>query len=74
MRRWFYQQGALCARRPVPVLAACLLLVGACALGVLRLRVMTAPEELWVGPGSQAAQEKAAYEVGLAMRGYGWVG
>lgn len=25
--------------------------------------VMTDPQELWVGPGSQAAQEKAAYEV-----------
>lgn len=32
---------------------------------------MTDPQELWVGPGSQAAQEKAAYEV-RAGAGAGW--
>ncbi len=64
MRRWLYQQGLLCARRPVLVLTLCLLCVGACALGMVRLRVMTDPQELWVGRGSQAAQEKADYEVG----------
>ncbi|EFN58463.1 hypothetical protein CHLNCDRAFT_6284, partial [Chlorella variabilis] len=62
LRRWFYRLGRCCARRPALVLAASLLLVGACALGLTRLRVMTDPQELWVGPGSQAAQEKAAYE------------
>ena len=33
------------------------------ALGLLRFRVETDPQRLWVGPTSQAAQEKAAYEV-----------
>jgi hypothetical protein len=35
-----------------------------CALGLLRFRVETDPLRLWVGPTSQAAREKAAYEVG----------
>lgn len=38
LRRWFYRLGRCCARRPALVLAASLLLVGACALGLTRLR------------------------------------
>ena len=34
-------------------------------LGLLRFRVETNPQRLWVGPSSQAAQEKATYEVSL---------
>jgi Niemann-Pick C1 protein len=41
------------------------LLVLACSLGLLRFRVETDPQRLWVGQGSQAATEKAAYEVHL---------
>lgn len=33
--------------------------------------VMTDPQELWVGPGSQAAREKAQYEVGGGEGGWG---
>ncbi|KAL4426962.1 hypothetical protein ABPG77_009523, partial [Micractinium sp. CCAP 211/92] len=62
LRRWFYRLGRGCASRPWRVLAASLLLVGACIAGLGRFSVMTDPAELWVGPGSQAAQEKAAYE------------
>jgi hypothetical protein len=43
------------------VLAPCLLRLP-CPLRLL-CRVMTDPQDLWVGPGSQAAQEKAAFEV-----------
>jgi Niemann-Pick C1 protein len=32
------------------------------AAGVLRLQVVTEPAKLWVGPGSQAAAERDAYE------------
>lgn len=38
------------------------LLVATCAAGISHFQVMTDPQELWVGPRSQAAQEKAAYE------------
>ncbi|PRW56197.1 Niemann-Pick C1 [Chlorella sorokiniana] len=62
LRQWFFHQGLWCARRPRLVLALSLLAVGACALGLTRFTVMTDPQELWVGPGSQAAREKADYE------------
>ena len=38
------------------------------ALGLLRFRVETDPQRLWVGPTSQAAREKAAYEVHTSGR------
>ena len=47
------------------------------ALGLLRFRVETDPQRLWVGPTSQAAQEKAAYEVRTSptscMAGVTWL-
>lgn len=67
LRQWFYRQGVFCTRRPLLVLGASALAVLACALGMLRLSIMTAPEELWVGAGSQAAREKADYEVWPAL-------
>ncbi|KAI3436838.1 hypothetical protein D9Q98_006248 [Chlorella vulgaris] len=63
LRRQLYRLGRWCAGRPLLTLTLTLLLVGGCAGGLTRLRVMTDPQELWVGPGSQAAQEKAAFEV-----------
>ncbi|KAL4457923.1 hypothetical protein ABPG75_012788 [Micractinium tetrahymenae] len=62
LRQWFFRLGRWCASRPLLVLGASLLVLGACAAGLGRFSVMTDPQELWVGPGSQAAQEKAAYE------------
>ena len=56
-------QGSFCARRPGLVLAAAAAVAGLCALGLIRLRVETDPQRLWVGAGSQAAREKADYEV-----------
>ncbi len=52
----------MCALFPLRVLGVAVLLVGACALGLLRFRVETAPERLWVGPQSQAAREAARFE------------
>jgi hypothetical protein len=46
-------QGELCARRPLPVIGAGVLLVALCLLGLLRFRLETDPLKLWVGPGSQ---------------------
>ena len=56
-------QGRFCARRPGLVLAAAAAAAALCALGLIRLRVETDPQRLWVGAGSQAAREKADYEV-----------
>lgn len=62
MRRGFYALGALCAHKPWRTLAVCGVCLLLCMLGLVRLRLVTDPAQLWVGPGSQAAQEKAAYE------------
>ncbi|PNH04088.1 Oxygen-evolving enhancer protein 2, chloroplastic [Tetrabaena socialis] len=54
--------GLLVGRHPVPVLAAGAALVALCCCGLFWFRVETDPQRLWVGPASQAAREKAAYE------------
>lgn len=56
-------QGRFCARLPGLVLAVAAAAAALCALGLIRLRVETDPQRLWVGAGSQAAREKADYEV-----------
>ena len=56
-------QGVRFARRPWRTVGVAALVMAVCALGLLRFRVETDPQRLWVGPTSQAAQEKAAYEV-----------
>lgn len=56
-------QGRYCAERPVKVLAVCVLCVALAALGLLRLRVETDPQRLWVGARSQALAEKRHFEV-----------
>lgn len=45
------------------MLAVAAAAVAVCALGLIRLRVETDPQRLWVGADSQAAREKADYEV-----------
>jgi Niemann-Pick C1 protein len=55
-------QGEACARRPDRMLWGSSLLVLFCLLGLLRFRLETKPQALWVGPGSVAAQDKAAYD------------
>ncbi len=61
-------QGRFCARRPGAVLAAAAVAAALCALGLVRLRVETDPQRLWVGSGSQAAREKADYEARAALQ------
>ncbi len=56
-------QGVYCGEQPYRVLAVCLLVIGVCCLGLLRFKVETNPQRLWVGAGSLAAKEKAQYEV-----------
>lgn len=67
VRRAFYALGMKCATRPWRTLAICAACVMMCTLGVVRLRVLTDPVELWVGPGSLAAEEKAQYEAAFGQ-------
>ncbi|EIE26672.1 multidrug efflux transporter AcrB transmembrane domain-containing protein [Coccomyxa subellipsoidea C-169] len=62
LRSWYFEQGQRCARHPWRVLGFAVLAVLICSLGMLRFRVETDPQRLWVGPTSLAATEKAAYE------------
>lgn len=61
--KFFCLQGQRCARHPWRVLGFAVLAVLICSMGMLRFRVETDPQRLWVGPTSLAATEKAAYEV-----------
>lgn len=56
-------QGVKAAERPWRTIGVAAVVMAVLALGLLRFRVETDPQRLWVGPTSQAAQEKAAYEV-----------
>ena len=56
-------QGERCASRPRAVLLICSLAIALCMAGLAHFRVQTNPSHLWVAPGSDAAKEKAAYEV-----------
>lgn len=60
-------QGVFCGEQPYKVLALCALAIGLCCLGLLRFRVQTDPQHLWVGANSLAAKEKAQYEVCLCL-------
>ena len=60
-------QGVYCGEQPYKVLAMCTLAICLCCLGLLRFRVQTDPQHLWVGANSLAAQEKAQYEVRRAV-------
>lgn len=55
-------QGEFCARRPLHVIAGGAILIAFCLLGLIRFKLETSPQRLWVGPGSRAAQDKARYE------------
>ena len=65
-------QGVKAAERPWRTIGAAAVVMAVLALGLLRFRVETDPQRLWVGPTSQAAQEKAAYEVFLSLLS-GWL-
>ena len=56
-------QGVHVAEHPWRTIGVAAVIMAVFALGLLRFRVETDPQRLWVGPTSQAAQEKAAYEV-----------
>ena len=63
------EQGRWCAANAWLVLGISAAIIGVCALGLLRFRVETSPEHLWVGSASKAAKEKADYEVWWQLDG-----
>ncbi|KMS99730.1 hypothetical protein BVRB_1g020980 [Beta vulgaris subsp. vulgaris] len=66
MSNFYRKYGAWVARRPALVLVSSLAIVLVLCLGLIRLRVETRPEKLWVGPGSRAAKEKQYFDTHLA--------
>ncbi|KAH1109328.1 hypothetical protein AAZX31_04G016700 [Glycine max] len=66
MTNFYRKYGSYVARHPIMVLASSLAIVLLLCLGLIRFKVETRPEKLWVGPGSKAAQEKQFFDTHLA--------
>ncbi|KAK7351808.1 hypothetical protein VNO77_11517 [Canavalia gladiata] len=66
MTNFYRKYGSYVARNPIMVLASSLAIVLLLCLGLIRFKVETRPEKLWVGPGSRAAQEKQFFDSHLA--------
>ncbi|CAN6249743.1 unnamed protein product [Urochloa humidicola] len=66
MSIFFRKHGVFVARHPLLVLCVSLLVPVLLCIGLLRFKVETRPEKLWVSPGSQAADEKNYFDSHLA--------
>ncbi|KAM1909294.1 hypothetical protein ACFX13_038070 [Malus domestica] len=66
MSKFFRRYGTWVARNPSIVLCSSLAVVLLLCLGLIRFKVETRPEKLWVGPGSKAAEEKQFFDSHLA--------
>ncbi|KAL2538045.1 Patched family protein [Forsythia ovata] len=66
MSKFFRRYGACVARNPILVLFLSLAIVLMLCIGLIRFKVETKPEKLWVGPGSRAAEEKQFFDSHLA--------
>lgn len=62
----FRKYGLWVAKNPTLVLCSSVSVVLILCLGLLRFKVETRPEKLWVGPGSKAAEEKHFFDTHLA--------
>ncbi|KAL6882622.1 hypothetical protein ACP4OV_011312 [Aristida adscensionis] len=62
----FRNHGILVARHPLLVLCVSVLVPILLCIGLIRFKVETRPEKLWVSPGSQAAAEKNYFDTHLA--------
>ncbi|MCL7041699.1 hypothetical protein MKW94_028850 [Papaver nudicaule] len=63
----FYRRyGRWAATNPTLVLCSSLSVVLLLCLGLIRFKVETHPEKLWVGPGSKAAKEKQFFDTHLS--------
>ncbi|XP_022975981.1 Niemann-Pick C1 protein-like isoform X1 [Cucurbita maxima] len=66
MSNFYRKYGKWVARNPTLVLISSLATVLLLCLGLIRFKVETRPEKLWVGPGSRASQEKEFFDTHLA--------
>ncbi|OWM70574.1 hypothetical protein CDL15_Pgr014247 [Punica granatum] len=66
LSKFYRGYGTWVARNPTLVLFASLSAVLVLCLGLIRFKVETRPEKLWVGPGSRAASEKQFFDSHLA--------
>ncbi|KAK9928380.1 hypothetical protein M0R45_025517 [Rubus argutus] len=66
MSKFYRGYGKWVARNPIIVLGSSLVIVLLLCLGLIRFKVETRPEKLWVGPGSKAAEEKQFFDSHLA--------
>ncbi|KAL6468249.1 hypothetical protein MHYP_G00239260 [Metynnis hypsauchen] len=62
LRHVFSQWGSFCVRQPVLVIMLSMVLVAACATGLMHMRVTTNPVDLWSAHGSEARQEKDYFD------------
>ncbi|KAK3425056.1 hypothetical protein EUGRSUZ_F01780 [Eucalyptus grandis] len=66
LSKFYRKYGTWVARNPIFVLFTSLAAVLLLCLGLIRFKVETRPEKLWVGPGSRAAAEKQFFDNHLA--------
>ncbi|KAI9201267.1 hypothetical protein LWI28_020944 [Acer negundo] len=66
MSNFYRKYGTWVARNPTLVLSLSVAIVLLLCLGLIRFKVETRPEKLWVGPGSKAAEEKQYFDSHLA--------
>ncbi|XP_062099185.1 uncharacterized protein LOC133805100 [Humulus lupulus] len=66
MSNFFRLYGTWVAKNRILVLCSSLAIVFVLCLGLVRFKVETRPEKLWVGPGSKAAEEKQFFDNHLA--------
>ncbi|KAL4271964.1 hypothetical protein GQ457_13G020620 [Hibiscus cannabinus] len=66
MSNFYRKYGLWVARHPTLVLSLSVGIVLLLCSGLVRFKVETRPEKLWVGPGSKAAEEKRFFDSNLA--------
>ncbi|KAF6148392.1 hypothetical protein GIB67_036607, partial [Kingdonia uniflora] len=66
MSSFYRRYGLWVARNPTLVLCSSLAMVALLCLGLIRFKVETRPDKLWVGHGSKAAEEKQFFDTHLA--------
>ncbi|CAK9178320.1 unnamed protein product [Ilex paraguariensis] len=66
MAKFYRRYGTWVARNPILVLCSSVAVVLLLCLGLIHFKVETRPEKLWVGHGSEAAEQKQFFDSHLA--------
>ncbi|KAJ4891157.1 Patched family protein [Raphanus sativus] len=66
LARFYSKYGIWVARHPALVLSVSVFVVLLLCVGLIRFKVETRPDKLWVGAGSRAAEEKRFFDTHLA--------